>query len=86
MENVREKLYAIVCDVNGVKSFHFTSGRLQTDGAGRELWFPVNGDLFNSIEQALVINYIAHNVTSVESIVSGSTYNDYEIIFNKVVI
>lgn len=77
----RDTVVVIVCEVQGIKSFHFTSGQLQTAG-GRELWFPIEGGLFESIERVLQVNYIANNVANLTTLRIGDTYRDIEVEYN----
>jgi hypothetical protein len=68
---------------------HFRSGPLQglySNGhgqfVGHDIWFPFNGDLFNSVETIMVANNIAHNVVSISRIQQCGLSIDYEVIYN----
>lgn len=78
----RKEIVCIVAVVKGVKCVHFTSGIIS--GINSNLWFPVmNGDLFKTIEDIMVINSLCNNVTAVEIIMrNNDTSSDYNVIFN----
>ena len=88
LEVNRGKVTVINTEVRGIDSIHFTGLGLQnaTDhftNHKRDLWFPVKGDLFKSIEDVLVLNGIAHNVVSVEKVRQiNDKCADYDVVFN----
>lgn len=76
------------------KAFHFTSEPLSglhgggLDIQGIDLWFPLDGDtlsaLFESVERAMVLNKVAHNVTSVDLQRQCGASLDFTVTYNEV--
>lgn len=61
---------------------HFCSTKLT--GVDNNLWFPIVGDLFQTIERTMVINDIALNVTSIKHVRRiTDDMNDLEVTYNR---
>jgi hypothetical protein len=62
------------------KSFHFTDGKLQGD----DVWFPIanNKSLFESVEEIMTSNDVAHNVIRLETIRDMGSCQDIKVIYN----
>ncbi len=64
------------------KCIHFASTKLQGDN----VWLPYNcesGPLFPIIENLMVLNKIASNVTGIERIRRCGTFEDFQVMYNK---
>jgi len=77
---MRNSVVVIHDPVNG--AIHFCETSLQ----GEDRWFPFVGDrndLFVKIEQLMVDNAIANNVTSVEPLRQSGKSVEYAVVFNE---
>ncbi len=77
---MRDSMTIIVALNNGKQSFHFTQQPL----AGNDNWFKVlDNDLFLSIENILIENGVAHNLTLLSELrKNNETSSDYKITYN----
>jgi len=63
------------------KAIHFTSTKLQGD----DVWLPYDREtiaLHPTIEKLMVLNGIAHNVTSVQRVRQCGICEDFEVVYN----
>lgn len=85
---MRKDTVIFVGNIKGIDVFHFClldMRALNVEGCpyGKELWFPYEpGKLFQAVEQALVINGFAVNVTSIDYLRTCGEVKDYAVVFN----
>ncbi|WP_130537679.1 hypothetical protein [Thiomicrorhabdus indica] len=84
---MRNKINLIVMPVNGITCVHFCKHiQFGTEIDANELvdlWIPIDtGRLFESIEQILFVNKIAHNLVSLNEVRTCGLSKDYEAVFN----
>lgn len=60
------------------QAFHFCGTKLQGD----DIWFAVNGHLYECVEKIMTLNKVAHNVAYIECIRTCGNNEDYEITYN----
>ena len=79
---MRKKMVVLVSRIDGKRAVHFTKQPLA--GSDNNTWFPIyNEDLFRAIENILVTNRQAINVTCITQIRETTTDNyDYEVLYN----
>ncbi|MCF6256188.1 MAG: hypothetical protein L3K25_07785 [Gammaproteobacteria bacterium] len=80
--DARKRTVIILSMIKGQRSVHFTEQPLA--GQDNNVWFPIgNEDLFRAIENIMVVNNQACNLTVVTRIRDISdTCHDYEVIYN----
>lgn len=83
-ESPRAEVIVIVCTLQERTAFHFCSVPL-LQGLNCDLWWPMpeGESLHSAIESVMVINHIAHNVTSLNPIRRQGKSTDYRVVFNK---
>lgn len=54
-------------------------------GPDADLWFPMSAeaDLFSTVENIMLMNNVAHNVTSISLVNSHPNCRDFDVIYNK---
>ncbi len=76
-------MVVIVISNKTATQFHFTEGALQTTADNTPLWFEARGDLFSAIENIMIMNGLALNLTLLNEIRKvNDICTDYEITFN----
>lgn len=83
---MRSEVNIIVCELSSGLSVHFC-GHSLLSGANNNLWFPMpaNKSLFESVEDIMVDNNVAHNVVKIEKLVVNGKSVDYKVTFNNFV-
>lgn len=79
---MRKTTVVILSRIKGQRAIHFTEQPLA--GSDNNVWFPIgNEDLFRAIENIMVMNNQACNLTLIQQIreISDSCY-DYEVTYN----
>ena len=85
-QSIRKKCVVIVFSKPNITQFHFTSGDFARTANDRELWIEAKSEaeLFTSIENFLIVNHEAVNVTSLTVIRTlNDICTDYEVIYNQ---
>ena len=81
--SARKKIVVIVISNQTTTQFHFTEGALQTTANNTPLWFEARGDLFTAIENIMIMNGLAFNLTQLNEIRKvNDICTDYEAVFN----
>lgn len=82
---MRKKIMVLFTTLNEGPAFHFCSHRLLS-GKDTELWYPlpVEKSLFQAIENVMVENNQAVNVTRIEKIRVVGKCTDYEVTYNAI--
>ncbi len=81
----RKKMVVIVIKSKTATQFHFTEGALQTTADKTPLWFEARGDLFSAIENIMIMNGLALNLTQLNEIRKvNDICTDYEAVFNTI--
>lgn len=75
----RAELTIIRMHVNDVDSFTITNREVMPQV---DVFFPVNGELFECVESVLVANGIAHNVTALLVVRHCCNSVDYKVVYN----
>lgn len=82
--SVRKNVVVIFAVLESGASFHFCSHPLLS-GKNNELWYPLPHDvsLFNAIENVMIDNNQANNVTRVEELRVNGKSVDYLVTYNQ---
>ncbi len=84
--NPRAKITILVMNMASGYGIHFCCHE-KLSGTDANLWFPVTAeaveaDLFSTVENIMLINNVAHNVTSVSLARSHPICRDFDVIYN----
>ncbi|MGR3220910.1 MAG: hypothetical protein ACUZ8H_13995 [Candidatus Anammoxibacter sp.] len=62
-------------------TIHF--GLMPNDTIWRDVWIPIRGPLFEAVEEFMVLNSVASNVTTLEYVRTCGECDDYLITYNE---
>lgn len=81
----RAEVSIIVCPIQGKMCIHFCAIPLLQGGVNGDLWWPLTEgmELHKAVENIMVTNRIANNVTRLDLLMRQGKSTDYRVIFNK---
>lgn len=79
----RAKITILVISLASGYGIHFCCHE-KLSGHDANLWFPVaaEADLFSTVENIMLMNNVAHNVTSISLVNSQALCRDFDVIYN----
>lgn len=82
--DLRAQITILVISLASGYGIHFCCHE-KLSGPDADLWFPMaaEADLFSTVENIMLMNNVAHNVTSISLVNSYAICRDFVVIYNE---